>query len=175
MEWTPSPPQPLPEPTVRSVPTIGYFEDAATAEPWSRLVKWVGIIGLILAGADALGIVLQLLPTIGGPTLRPFGLPLSLRGVALLYTIAGWLTSAVLLAGSIGLLLRARLGRILMVVYAVAVLGLTGLSAIGYLSSVSEPGMLIVFLLQSIRQIAFPAIVLAVMRQPPVRRLFGAK
>jgi hypothetical protein len=176
MDWKQSRPlSPRPVPTECIVPAIGYFKEAGATEPWSRLVNWVGIVGLGLAGADAVWMMLQLLPAVGGPTLRPFGLPLNLRGMLLLYMTAGWLTSGVLLAGSIASLARARLGRVLMLVYVVAAVGQASLSAIWYLSSVSEPGMLIAYLLQSLRQVAFPAVVMAVMRQPPVRRLFDPR
>ena len=112
MELQQSPPAPT-QPVTGTVAPIAYFEDAAETEPWARVVKAIAIIGVVVAGADAVSLGLQLLPHFGGPTVFPFsmfGSVRPLRGIELVYIVGGVGTAALLLSGGIACLGRSNLG-----------------------------------------------------------------
>src|SRR5215218_6204052 len=132
--------EPEQPPPARPIP---YFEDAAETEPWSRVVKVVAVVAVVVAGADVLSVGLQMLPRFGGPAIRPFNMigNRQIWGVEFVYVVAGWAMSAVLLAAGIACLARARLGRTLMLGYAFGALAHSALMASVYAFYGRQPGV----------------------------------
>jgi uncharacterized membrane protein len=154
---------------------IAYYDDAVTSEPWARLVRLLGVAGLMMGGGDLLGIALEVFP-IWGLQQRPFGLLRGMSGARMILAVAGWSVSILLTVGSVGCLARSRFARKTMIAYAVA--GLAYAVLVGVIrpllfsSSAAPAASYVYFAVSAVRLAAFPVVVLGVMRMSSVRRLF---
>jgi hypothetical protein len=158
---------------------LAYHDDAAAMQSWVRLVKALGVVAVVLASASIADYLLDLLPPLLGISrLLPFSRRLHLQ---MILNIA---PTALLLAGGIACLALHPAGRRLMFWYAVASLGVALIYLVfsvgGSWVNVGSArgtrqtmGYAIYMVLGSVRGMGFPAAVLAVMVQPPVKRIFG--
>lgn len=83
---------------------------APAADPWPRLVRWLGLLGIILAAAGLLSVATAGRPMLFAPRLLPVPMLMST-----LFDIA---LNGLLLTGAIALLARRPWGRRLLIVYA---------------------------------------------------------
>jgi hypothetical protein len=147
-------------------------------QPWVRLVRAIAVVGVVVASASITEFVLGSLARLGISSPLPFG-----RAPTVRWMLAP-VPAVLLFAGSIGCLSLRPLGRRLMIWYAVAALGVIALwftfnmATVFTNTSNLRRGLdrMVAYALSlglsSVPGAAFPCVVLAVMVQTPVRRLF---
>ena len=168
---------PLPPP-LPALP-IAYLDDAETSRPWARFVRVVAAIGLVASSMSLAQAVLTFMPLFGLPTLMPTGIRYTVPRLLMA------LPAILLLAGSITCLSLRPVGQRLMVVYAVAALvmvvfnvGFNAIDMVGrgvFRGTGGTTGYVLFTLLSAGSAAAFPAAVLALMRQPAVGRVFQGR
>ena len=173
MSLGPENPPPLP------AQPIPYLADGDAALPWMRFVRVVAAIGLVASSATLAQVMLTAMPLVGLPSVVP---------VAIRYTVwrlLALIPAVLLLAGSVACLSRRPAGRGLMMIYAAAALAwiafntaFTAVDMLGRglsLGRVGSAGYVLYMLLNGATSVAFPLTVLALMRQPPVSRIFQGR
>jgi hypothetical protein len=161
--------------------TVAYFDEGQQTEWSTRLVKLLGIAGLMMGGADLLSAAVDLFPYWPSQTRSTFSIYVGLGAMRPGLLLFGWGVSTVLTVGSVACLARARFARPTMMTYAVVALVYAASWSIARPFGLGR-GTVVAWLPQVylasafglVRMSAFPVLVLGVMRLPAVRRLFSA-
>jgi hypothetical protein len=158
---------------------IPYLADGDAALPWMRFVRIVAAIGVVASSANLAQVMLTAMPLVGLSSIMPVGIRFTLP------RLLAVIPAVLLLAGSVACLSRRPVGLRLMVIYAAVALAWAALNTtfaavdiLGrglVLGRVGSAGYVLYLLLNAATSVAFPLTVLALMRQPPVRRIFQGR
>lgn len=164
-----APPALPPQPVV----AIDYDRESAATQAWAPLVKWLGFVAVFVSTASLASTLVEMLPAVTRSTF-------SFRSGPPPYGLIRWIPMALLLAGGIGCLTRWRAAPAILTTYVYAGMAVQVVFYfLIYGPRVWSPGPsgnlrgIIPFLvLGLVQSLGLPLLVLAVVRQPPVRRLF---
>ena len=167
-----TPPALPPRPAV----SIGYESDATAGDTWASLLKWTAAVSAIVAFAGIGTALVDLLPLVGFP--RAVGY----SPVAVTFTLMRLVPMILLLAGAIGALSGREFGRKLLVGYAFTAIAASFVYLVmtQVTSTRSRPldlglHFFMRMTLSSLQSVGMPLLVLGIVRQPRVKRLFGRK